>query len=172
MSHNIKQSETREITKMDLTEIARRLQALEDVEAIKQLKNRYCRFCDAGYDPDGIASCFVQDAVWEAGSFGTYNGREAIRDFVAKAAPAALSFAMHLVISPVIEVMGDKAKGQWYVFEPVTFAEGQKAGWLAGTYENDFVRVDGEWKFQRLRFKTYLSTTFDKPWTNRKFGPA
>jgi len=157
---------------MDLKEIARRLLVLEDIEAIKRLKNRYCRLCDAGYDPEGITSCFVEDAVWEAGSFGTYHGREAIRDFVKNVAPTALSFAMHLVISPMIEVNGDRAKGLWYVFEPVTFAGGQQAGWLAGTYDNDFVKVNGEWKFQRLEFKTYLSTTFDKPWTNRKFGPS
>jgi hypothetical protein len=77
---------------------------------------------------------------------------------------------MHLVMNPVIEVNGDKAKGRWYIFEPVTFAEGQQAGWLAGAYDDDYVQVDGRWKYQHLRFKPYLSTSFNKPWSNRKFG--
>lgn len=53
----------------------------------------------------------------------------------------------------------------------VTFAEGQQAGWLAGAYNDDYVKVDGEWKYQHLRFKPYLSTPFNKSWSNRKFGP-
>jgi hypothetical protein len=41
---------------------------------------------------------------------------------------------------------------------------------LAGAYEDDYVKV-GEWKYQHLRFKPYLSTPFNEPWSNRKFGP-
>ena len=66
-----------------------------------------------------------------------------VREFFVKTALTALSFAMHLVMNPVIEVNGDKAKGRWYIFEPVTFAEGQQAGWLAGAYDDDYVQVDG-----------------------------
>jgi hypothetical protein len=155
---------------MNQAEMERRLQTLEDIEAIKQLKGRYCYYCDAGYDPDGIESCSAEDAIWEGGRFGTYRGRKAIREFFVKTAPTALSFAMHLVMNPVIEVNSDKAKGRWYIFEPVTFAEGQQAGWLAGAYDDDYVKVDGRWKYQHLRFKPYLSTPFNKPWSNRKFG--
>ena len=38
-------------------------------------------------------------------------------------------------------------------------------------YDDDYVKVDGRWKYQHLRFKPYLSTPFNKPWSNRKFGP-
>ena len=44
-------------------EIERRLQLLEDVEAIKNLKNRYCYWCDANYDAANIASCFTEDGI-------------------------------------------------------------------------------------------------------------
>lgn len=156
---------------MDIQEIAQRLRALEDVEAIKKLKNSYCYYCDDNYDADGIAACFAQDGIWDGGSFGSYNGRAEIHKFFADDAPKLLLFAMHMVMNPVIEVNGDTATGRWYIFEPVTFADGKEAGWLAGYYHDDFIRVNGEWKYKRLRFRQYLSTPFSKPWSNSKFGP-
>ena len=152
-----------------MTALEQRIQVLEDIEAIRKLKARYCYFCDASYDAEGIAQCFVEDGVWDGGNFGKFEGRAAIRDFFANTAPNLLCFAMHQVMNPLIEVNGDKATGRWYIFEPVTFVRGTQPGWIAGRYEDDYVKVGGEWKYKRLRFFQYLSTAFDKPWTNRKF---
>lgn len=49
-----------------LEQIERRLQVLEDAEAIRNLKARYAALCDNQYDADGIAALFTEDAVWEA----------------------------------------------------------------------------------------------------------
>ena len=46
---------------MSTTDIERRLQALEDIEAIKKLKIRYCHCADA-QDYPGFASLFTADA--------------------------------------------------------------------------------------------------------------
>jgi hypothetical protein len=43
-----------------LQRIERRLQALEDAEAIRNLKARYAALCDRQYDADGIATLFTQ----------------------------------------------------------------------------------------------------------------
>jgi len=64
---------------MNVEDLARRLQVLEDIEAIKKLKVRYCAYCDNNYDADGIAALFTEDAVWDGGSLGKCEGREAIR---------------------------------------------------------------------------------------------
>jgi len=42
-----------------LEQIERRLQALEDAEAIRNLKARYAALCDRQYDADGIAALFA-----------------------------------------------------------------------------------------------------------------
>jgi hypothetical protein len=152
-----------------MDDLARRIRVLEDIEAIKKLKARYCYFCDSNYDADGIAGCFVEDGVWDGGEFGRFEGRAAIHEFFAKIAPRMLCFAMHQVMNPLIEINGDRATGRWYIFEPVTFVQDAQAGWLAGRYEDEYVRVGGEWKYQRLRFFQYLSTAFDQPWTNDRF---
>jgi hypothetical protein len=63
----------------NLEDLERRIQILEDIEAIRRLKARYADACDRGYDADTIASPFAEDAVWDAGTFGRYEGREARR---------------------------------------------------------------------------------------------
>jgi len=55
---------------MDLAEIERRLTRLEDIEAIKQLKARYCEICDDDHNPDRITSVFAEDGIWESAEFG------------------------------------------------------------------------------------------------------
>ena len=71
-------------TRSDLSRLERmerRLQALEDAEAIRNLKARYAALCDAQYDADGIAALFTEDAQWESPALGKFEGREAIRGF-------------------------------------------------------------------------------------------
>jgi hypothetical protein len=59
---------------MDLADLERRVRALEDIEAIKQLKYRYADACDRGYDANALADLFTEDAVWDGGLFGRYEG--------------------------------------------------------------------------------------------------
>ena len=44
-----------------LERMERRLQLLENAEAIRNLKARYAALCDNQYDADGIASLFTED---------------------------------------------------------------------------------------------------------------
>ena len=52
---------------MDNAEMIKRLQTLEDIEAIRKLKFRYASLCDYGYQAEELATLFTEDAVWEAG---------------------------------------------------------------------------------------------------------
>src|SRR5499433_1219054 len=92
-----------------LEQIERRLQALEDAEAIRNLKARYAALCDNQYDADGIASLFTEDAVWESPALGRFEGREAIRSFF-RGASGIFSFAIHYSLNGHIEVEGDTAE--------------------------------------------------------------
>ena len=153
---------------MDLQEIERRLKALEDVEEIKRLKHRYCAYCDDNYDADGIASLFTEDAIWDGGMMGRAEGRDGIRDFFT-GSPESMTFAVHMVMNPIIEVDGDTAKGTWYLFQACTFAEGNRAVWGSARYNEDYVRVDGAWRFKHLRLTSFFWTPFDQGWTKTQF---
>src|SRR5262249_38516094 len=95
---------------MNLEDLAQRIQVLEDIDAIKKLKARYTGFCDNGYDPDGIASLFTEDAVWDGGVFGGCEGREGIRKVFCEWSKL-LPFALQYVFDPIMEIQRDTANG-------------------------------------------------------------
>ncbi len=152
---------------MDLQELERRIQTLEDIEALRKLKARYCAYCDAGYDAEGLASLFTDDAVWDGGTFGRFDGRKAIYDFFAGISKT-LPFALHYVMNPLIEVHGDRATGRWYLLEPCTFAEGSQAVWGAARYEDRYLKVRGEWKFQEVKLISSFWTPYEQGWARKQ----
>ena len=44
---------------MDIAELAKRITILEDIEAIKKLKARYCSVCDDDHNPDQITTLYL-----------------------------------------------------------------------------------------------------------------
>jgi hypothetical protein len=46
---------------MTTEELERRITVLEDIEAIKRLKARYCAVCDDDHNPDMITTLFADD---------------------------------------------------------------------------------------------------------------
>src|ERR1700674_1793782 len=105
-----------------------RLRALEDLEEIRNLKARYAAACDDNYNADAIAALFTEDGVWDAGALGRADGRAAIREFFSRFAEF-ISFAIHHVMNPIIEVDGDRAAGQWYELAPATMANSPWCKW-------------------------------------------
>jgi SnoaL-like domain len=129
--------------------IEERIQRLEDLEAIKQLKHRYATHCDDGYPPDLLAPLFTENAIWDGHGLGRFEGREAIRAFFAGCSKT-VTFAVHHVTNPVIRVDGDRASGDWVLWQPIVFARGNRAAWLAARYHDRYVRVVGEWRFEHV----------------------
>jgi len=153
--------------RLDLIE--RRLQALEDAEAIRNLKARYAALCDDQYDADGIASLFTEDAVWESPALGRFEGREAIRGFFRKAS-GIFSFAIHYSLNGHIEVDGDQARARWYLFMPGTVAADKQAVWRAGIDHETYARVDDVWMFRHKRSEPLMSVPFETGWANTRFA--
>jgi ketosteroid isomerase-like protein len=157
---------------MDEGSLEARIQRLEDIEAIKQLKALYCSLCDDGYDADGLADLFTEDAVWDGGALGVAKGREKIRRFFENT-PKVMPFAVHMVMNPSIEVDGDSATGRWYLFQSATFKPATPvpratALWGAARYDEEYVRVGGEWKFRRLRLTSRFWTPYAEGWEKRR----
>ena len=153
-------------TRLDRME--RRLQALEDAEAIRNLKAEYAAYCDDNYNADAIAAQFTEDAVWESPGLGRYEGREAIRQFF-RGAAGIFSFAIHYSLNGQIHVIGDTARAQWYLFMPCTVADGNQARWRAGIDHEQYRRVDGVWMFSHKRSEPVMNTTFADGWAKVRF---
>ena len=155
---------------MSDTALELRLQVLEDIEAIRELKARYCLYCDDSYDSEGIASLFVDDAVWDGGVLGRCDGRDEIRSFF-KSASRVISFAIHHVCNPLIEVEGDRATGQWYLFQPCTYTDGERAIWMLARYHDEYVREASAWKFQNVKIDVSCATPFHEGWAKTRLAP-
>ncbi len=151
-----------------LDRLERRLQALEDAEAIRNLKARYAALCDDNYNADGIAALFTEDALWESPALGRYEGREAIRGFF-KGAAGIFSFAIHYSLNGQIYVDGDTARAQWYLFMPCTVADGNRAMWRAGIDHEAYTRVGTEWQFSHKRSEPLMNATFKDGWGDARF---
>ncbi len=152
-----------------LEELEKRVRVLEDADEIRNLKARYAAYCDDNYNPDKIAGLFVEDAVWESGSLGRFEGREAIREFF-RGASKIFTFAIHYGLNPQIEVNGETARARWYLFMPCTVGQGNQAMWRAGIDDEEYVRVNGEWKFKSKTSTGIFSTLFEEGWARTRFG--
>ena len=134
--------------------IEARLDRLESIEAIRQLKARYCAGCDDDHNPDTLAALFVDDGVWEATVNGRFEGVTAIRSFFADLrASGRIRNSAHHAINPIIEVDGDSASGHWRLIMLYTAQlDGGAVQYyrIIGWYREQYVRVHGEWRFKSL----------------------
>jgi uncharacterized protein (TIGR02246 family) len=157
-----------------MSDLEARLRRLEDIEAVKQLKARYCAACDDGYDADRLAALFTEDAVWDGGrTFGLVEGREAIRRHY-QGASKRLTVARHQVMNPIIEIDGDTATGHWLLFQPCTSAgaDGEQAMWLAATYRDTYRRDGDGWLISGTVIEVAFFTPYDRGWVDQRYLPG
>ena len=57
-----KQGARQEVEMSD--DLAKRIDRLESIEAIKKLKHLYMNYCDLGYPPEKLGPLFSDNAVW------------------------------------------------------------------------------------------------------------
>ncbi|MCZ6504008.1 MAG: nuclear transport factor 2 family protein [Gammaproteobacteria bacterium] len=149
---------------MELSELENRITRLEDLEAIKQLKARYCEICDDDHNPERITSIFTEDGIWEGRGIGDARGHEEIKGLFQNF-QRMISYSQHMVLNPIIEIDGTSATGIWYFFGPFTFYEDNQAMWQAARYREDYEKVDGVWKIKHLRIKgPRMSAKYEAGW--------
>jgi len=138
------------------------LQKLLDIEAIRAVKARYCRFIDTK-DWSGFASLFTADAVLDVRED---TGRDPVRGV--DAILAQVRFAVdhaatsHQVHTPEIALDGpDAARGVWAMQDRVVWQDGKSpvpgvasiTGY--GQYHESYRREDGVWKIAALRLSRF-----------------
>ena len=148
---------TEEVAVTDMT-MNRSITRLEDIEAIKQLKALYCLYCDDDYDAIKIGSLFTEDGIWDGETRGVYEGRRAIIEFF-ESLKREITFAVHNVSNPVIEIDGHTATATWNLIQPCTV--NGKALWLSGTYNDEYIKLENRWYFKHLRLTWNFRTDYE-----------
>jgi len=150
-----------------LEELEKRMQVLEDLEALKKLKARYAQVCDDLYNPDEMVKLFTEDAVWDGGEvWGVHKGKQAIYDFF-KGASSNLLFAIHYFSNPNITIQGNKAWGRWYLWQACTRYDNTPL-WLAGYEDDEYMKIDGQWLQSRMRLTLLFLTPYDQGWVKKR----
>lgn len=156
------------------------VEKLLDIEAIKQLKARYCRLLDAK-DWDGWRMLFADDFHSDTAESGGKSivGADDFVAFVRSALGQPTRATVHQVHAPEIELTSDTtATGIWVLEDVVRFGFGLNMKGY-GHYHERYEKIDGVWKIQysrltRLRedffnglFSIYISNRF-RAWVLKK----
>ena len=128
---------------------------------IEDLQARYMFAFDYG-DPQGYAGTFTPDGVLDYGG-GEIKGREAIAKFIADGRKRTEevraktpqgeqpSVGRHIINNMAIKIDGDKARGVAYWTHMTSGSNGRGTVDFFGHYEDEMVKVNGEWLFARRR---------------------
>jgi len=149
-----------------LEELEARVRRLEDIEAIKKLTATFTYLID-DRDWQSLLELFTEDCKYDAG-IAQYEGREGLIKFFRDDLPAGFSFSAHMLHNTVIDVNDDRATGRWYVEIPATRAQENRALWVLTKYENEYVKVGGEWRFKNFVSNIVYITPFDEGWAKTK----
>jgi hypothetical protein len=133
----------------------------DDRALIEDLQARYLFAFDFG-DPEGYSGTFTPDGILDFGQ-GEVKGRAAIAKFIedgrkrqlearAKVKPGERpSIGRHVINNMVIKIDGNKAHGVAYWTHMTSGANGRGTVDFFGHYEDDMVKVGGQWYFSRRR---------------------
>jgi bile-acid 7alpha-dehydratase len=130
---------------------------LVEMEQIKRLKYKYLRCLDQKLW-DEMVECFTEDAVAEySGGKYTYNGRQAILDFLRRSMGAESFHSSHRVHHPELELTsGTTATGVWALEDVVVETKWEITIRGAAFYRDEYVKEQGRWRIRRTGYlRTY-----------------
>jgi len=133
---------------------------LHELEAIQRLKYKYLRCLDQKRWEE-IATCFTEDATCSySGGKYSFQGRDAIVDFLRKAMGAPSFLSSHRVHHPEIEfTSATTATGVWALEDVVIETRAQITIRGAAFYHDEYVKKDGAWRIRSTGYeRTYEET--------------
>ena len=128
-----------------------RVRLIEDQFAIERLLKEYGRTLDSR-DFAAYAALFAREGEWK-GALGTYRGPAAIQAAMEKiftdaAADIPKGKNFHVMSNFIIDMQGDHATARsMFIFYKMNGNVPEAV--VAGRYEDELVRQDGAWRFQR-----------------------
>lgn len=134
---------------------------MDDLEAIKQLKARYCRFLDTK-EWDGYREVFTDDVVMDSTRSGgnVIVGGDAFLAFISTRMADVVS--VHQCHTPEIALTSPStATGIWAMEDRLRFGDGQELSGF-GHYHETYEKVDGAWRIKTSTL-TRLRMDMTKP---------
>lgn len=155
--------------------LQKRVQAVEDVQAITSLENAYGYYVDKHLWND-VIDLFSADATVEISDRGIFVGRPGVTKIFLDGlggGKVGLSHGQlynHIQVEGVVTVApdGEHAKGRFRAMVQVAMASAQSAILSDGIYENEFVKKNGVWMFSKMRFWPTYYTPYKEGWGGKQ----
>lgn len=128
----------------------------DHVLAIQNLKARYCAVADsAADDPEGalaaFGSVFLPDVTADYG-FEPMQGADALGRFLCTAIAGNSEWVLHMIHTPMIQITGETAKGDWTVMAHLKRRESGEVDLVRGRYSDEFRLTPEGWRIARVTF--------------------
>jgi 3-phenylpropionate/cinnamic acid dioxygenase small subunit len=117
---------------------------------IADLVVRYAIGID-GRDWALFRTCFTDDCEADYGEIGSWQGVDAITDWMERA-HAGLGHTLHRITNQVVSRSGERVTARAYVDAILMAPDGRTGTRAAGHYDDEVVRTDAGWKIHRRRF--------------------
>ena len=144
-------------------DLAKRVERLEAIEAIRQLKARYFNACDA-QDPERASQCFAAgDVLIDMGHIGVFRSREEFAALYRAAGGHDYILDLHQGANPEIEIIdGSHARGDWSLNYRNINTRERTVTFLSVMYHDGYAKIQGEWKIVtcRVEYKTALHLSY------------
>ena len=144
-----------------------RIQILEDIEAIKQLKARYWFACDKR-DAKGIENCFVREGLLiDFGFIGQFTDLDAFIKLFLEMTDKPSHIDLHHGLAPEINIQSnDTASGRWRMQFQLIETATQVAQFMGGYYEDTYRKMDGKWKIATTKYNLTFNLMMQKDASN------
>ncbi len=163
---------------MTLAELEREVTRLEDIQAVKDLQCKYGYYMDSHHRQE-VYDLFSDDTESvEIESTGLFLGKKGVgkffldNDLLERGQTETPGWINILIImdQPVIEVdpSGTTASGRWttWLAEAMNVGGIPRQQWVQGYYENEYVKENGKWLFNKLHWNVTFFTSFERGWLN------
>jgi hypothetical protein len=142
--------------------LERRVQRLEDIEEIRRVRGEYALAADerngCAVNVQRTMKLFAQDGVWDGTPrWGRHEGWETVRQYLSTG-NAGIDWSLHWLMDTGIDIDAEKqtASARWYLIEVANMLQKptteRRLVWLAGLYDDTYVKEGGAWKFRVVRF--------------------
>lgn len=136
------------------------IQQLKDLEAIRRLRFRYHE-CVNETKLAEIPDLFTEDGDLDFGYLGKARGGDELKRFFG-ALPKLLSFVKQFIHNHAIDIQGATGRGLSYL-EAKSVSKGESY-LVAARYDDEYEKVDGQWKFKKMRLTPYFTVPHNEGW--------